>query len=158
MTIVHILYFTEFAGTEKVCVDLCNEMSKENEVYLLCNKNGFNGEIITDYLDEKVKFINIPTNKNRYNPLYLYQLAKIIKKIKPAVIHTHNTKFLEISKYLQIFLLGKIPLVFTKHNWFAKKKMKLADLCIGISPKTLALCQDANGGGEKCIDRKWHRI
>ncbi|SUX08888.1 putative lipopolysaccharide biosynthesis protein [Campylobacter sputorum subsp. bubulus] len=29
MKIIHILYLTEFAGTEKVCVDLCNEMSKK---------------------------------------------------------------------------------------------------------------------------------
>lgn len=146
MKIIHILYLTEFAGTEKVCVDLCNEMSKKNEMYLLCNKNGFNGEVITDYLDKRVNFIEIPTNKNRFNPFYLYKLARIIKQIKPDIIHTHNTKFLEISKYMQIFLKRKIPLVFTKHNWFFKKKIKLANLCVGISPETLCFVNKQMGG------------
>lgn len=29
MVIIHVLYFSELTGTEKVCIDLCNEMSKK---------------------------------------------------------------------------------------------------------------------------------
>ncbi|WP_228198710.1 MULTISPECIES: glycosyltransferase [Acinetobacter] len=140
MKIVHILYFTEFAGTEKVCVDLCNAMSQNNEVFLLANTYDFQGNKITDYIDDTVNFIDIETDRNRHNILYLYKIAKILKNINPDVIHCHNTKMLEIMKYCQIFLSKKIPLVFTKHNWFVKKRMKYADICVGISPETLKLC------------------
>lgn len=150
MRILHILMFSEFSGTEKVCIDLCNEMSKKNDVFLLCNEVGENGEDVAGFVDKKVNFIPFE-NKYRYNPFYLYRTAKIVKKIAPDVIHTHNTKFLEISKYLQIFLNRKIPLVFTKHNWFKKNKMKLADLCVGISPKTLELCKEANVKGNNIL-------
>ena len=29
MIILHTLHWTQFAGTEKVCVDLCNEQAKQ---------------------------------------------------------------------------------------------------------------------------------
>lgn len=140
LKIVHILYFTEFAGTEKVCVDLCNAMSQNNEVFLLANTYDFQGNKITDYIEDTVNFVDIETDRNRHNIFYLYKIAKILKKINPDVIHCHNTKMLEIMKYCQIFLSKKIPLVFTKHNWFVKKRMKYADICVGISPETLKLC------------------
>lgn len=140
LKIVHILYFTEFAGTEKVCVDLCNAMSQSNEVFLLANTIDFQGNKITDYIEDTVNFVDIETDRNRHNIFYLYKIAKILKNINPDVIHCHNTKMLEIMKYCQIFLSKKIPLVFTKHNWFVKKRMKYADICVGISPETLKLC------------------
>ncbi|RKG32431.1 glycosyltransferase [Acinetobacter tianfuensis] len=140
LKIVHILYFTEFAGTEKVCVDLCNAMSQNNEVFLLANTYDFQGNKITDYIEDTVNVVDIETDRNRHNIFYLYKIAKILKKINPDVIHCHNTKMLEIMKYCQIFLSKKIPLVFTKHNWFVKKRMKYADICVGISPETLKLC------------------
>ena len=140
LKIVHILYFTEFAGTEKVCVDLCNAMSQSNEVFLLANTYDFQGNKITYYVEDTVNFVDIETDRNRHNIFYLYKIAKILKNINPDVIHCHNTKMLEIMKYCQIFLSKKIPLVFTKHNWFVKKRMKYADICVGISPETLKLC------------------
>lgn len=140
MKILHILYFTEFAGTEKVCTDLCNELSLYNDVTLISNKVDYWGKEITNYILPSVKFIEIQTENNRYDIVYLYNIAKILKKISPDVIHCHNAKFLEIIKYSEIFLNKKIPIVFTKHNTFAKKRIKLADACVGISQETLKLC------------------
>ncbi|KAB0581279.1 putative lipopolysaccharide biosynthesis protein [Campylobacter sputorum subsp. bubulus] len=64
MKILQTLHWVQFAGTEKVCVDLCNEMSKNNEVILLLNKD------ITAYLSENVKFIEFDFEKNYYNPFF----------------------------------------------------------------------------------------
>ncbi|MCI6989584.1 MAG: glycosyltransferase [Campylobacter sp.] len=146
MRILQVLMFSEFSGTEKVCLDLYNEICKENKVFLFCNAVGENGENVQDYVDKRVKFINFATKKYRYcNPIYLYKIEKMLCKIAPDVIHRHNTKFLEIMKYMQIFLKRKIPLIFTKHNWFVKKRMKFADIYVGISPETLRICKLANG-------------
>ena len=66
-------------------------------------------------------------------------------KILPAILLVNQIQYTqEIMKYCQIFLNKKIPLVFTKHNWFVKKRMKYADLCVGISPETLKLCNAKN--------------
>lgn len=62
--ILQTLHWVQFAGTEKVCVYLCNEMSKNHEVNLLSNKD------ITAYLSENVKFIEFDFEKNRYNPFF----------------------------------------------------------------------------------------
>ena len=64
MIILQTLHWVQFAGTEKVCVDLCNELSKEHKVYLLTN------EKIKPYIDESVNFIDLDFEKNRYNPFF----------------------------------------------------------------------------------------
>lgn len=126
MKILQTLHWVQFAGTEKVCVDLCNEMSKNNEVILLSNKD------ITAYLSENVKFIEFDFEKNYYNPFFLHKTAKLIKKISPDIIHAHNTKVIEIIHNCKIFLNKKIPLIATKHDLRFKKHYKYADLCVAI--------------------------
>ncbi|WP_442767933.1 glycosyltransferase [Acinetobacter bohemicus] len=133
MKILHTLHWVQFAGTEKVCVDLSNEMSKEHQVYLLSN------EKIRPYLNNKIQLIDFDFEKNRYNPLFLYQTAKLLDKIAPDIIHCHNTKEIEIMKYAQVFLTKKIPIIATKHTLQYKKKYNLADLCVAILEDTKQL-------------------
>ncbi|MBE7357661.1 hypothetical protein [Campylobacter sputorum] len=47
MKILQTLHWVQFAGTEKVCIDLCNQMSKEHEVYLFSNKISSDNHNIT---------------------------------------------------------------------------------------------------------------
>ncbi|MBP3223672.1 MAG: glycosyltransferase [Campylobacter sp.] len=138
MRILHTLHWVQFAGTERVCVDLCNEISKQNEVILLSNKN------IENYISKNVKFINFDFEKNRRNPFFLYKTAKFIEKIRPDIIHCHNTKELEIMRYMQVFLKKKIPLIATKHVLTPKKKYALADLCVGILEDTFDIINSKN--------------
>jgi hypothetical protein len=105
MIILHTLQWVQFAGTEKVCVDLCNELSKEHTVYLLTHDK------IKPYINEDVNFIDFNFEKNRYNPFFLYQVSKIIAQIQPDIIHVHNTKELEVMHNARIFLNKKIPIV-----------------------------------------------
>lgn len=131
MKILHTLHWVQFAGTEKVCIDLCNEMVKEHQVYLLSQ------EEIRPYLNDEVQLIEFDFEKNRYNPLFLYQTAKLLEKLSPDIIHCHNTKEIEIMKYAQLFLIKKIPIVGTRHNPILKKKFAYADLGIAVSEETL---------------------
>ena len=133
MKILHTLHWIQFAGTEKVCVDLCNEISKVHQIYLLSN------EKIRPYLSNEVQLINFNFEKNRYNPLFLYQTAKLLERISPDIIHCHNTKEIEIMKYAQVFLTKKIPIIATKHTLQYKKKYELADLCVAILEDTKQL-------------------
>lgn len=133
MKILQTLQWIQFAGTEKVCVDLCNEMSKNHEVILLSNKD------TTQRLDKNVKFIEFNFDKNRFNPFFLYKTAKLLKKIKPDIIHIHNTKVIEIMHYAQFFLDKKIQIIATKHDLSFKKKYKLADLSVAILENMLEI-------------------
>lgn len=130
MKILHTLNWMQFAGTEKVCVDLCNEMSKAHQVYLLSHDK------ILPYLNESVELIEFDFKKNRHNPVFLFQVAQLLKKIAPDIIHCHNTKEIEIMRYAQIFLAKKIPILATKHTLQYKKKYNLADVCVAILEDT----------------------
>lgn len=130
MIILHTLHWIQFAGTEKVCVDLCNELSKEHTVYLLTN------EKIKPYINDDVNFIDLDFEKNRYNPFFLYKVAKIVEKINPDVIHIHNTKELEIMYNARFFMKKKIPIIGSRHNPVVKKKFSLADLGVAVSEET----------------------
>lgn len=130
MTILHTLHWVQFAGTEKVCVDLCNELSKEHNIFLLTSIN------IKPYINNEVNLIEVDFEKNRYNPLFLYKIAKIIKKINPDVIHVHNTKELEVMYNAMFFLNKKIPIIGTRHNPIIKKKFALADMGVAVSDET----------------------
>lgn len=130
MIILHTLHWVQFAGTEKVCVDLCNEMSKKHTVYLLSNKK------ILPYISKRVKFIEVDFEQNRLNPIFLYRISKILRTTKTQIIHSHNTKELEIMYRARFFLSNKIPIVATKHTLRAKKRYKLADLSIAILEDT----------------------
>lgn len=130
MIILHTLHWIQFAGTEKVCVDLCNELSKEHTVYLLTN------EKIKPYINDDVNFIDLDFEKNRHNPFFLYKVAKIVEKINPDVIHIHNTKELEIIYNARLFMKKKVPIIGSRHNPVVKKKFSLADLGVAVSEET----------------------
>lgn len=138
MRILHTLQWTLFAGTERFCVDLCNELSKKHEVFLLTH------DLIKPYINDDVNLIDTNFEKNRYNPLFLYKIAKIIKKINPDIIHIHNTKELEIMYNARIFLDKKIPIIGTKHTLTPKKKFALADLAVGILEETHSIIESQN--------------
>ena len=138
MIILHTLHWVEFAGTEKVCVDLCNEFSKEHEVYLLSSKK------IKPYLDNNVKLIDVDFSKSRHNPFFLYELSTIIKKINPEIIHCHNAKEIATVYNSRLFLSKKVPIIATKHTLTPKKRYKLADLAIGILEETHSIIESDN--------------
>ena len=130
MIILQTLHWVQFAGTEKVCVDLCNELSKEHTVYLLTN------EKIKSYINDDVNFVNLDFEKNRYNPFFLYKVAKIIERINPDIIHIHNTKELEIMYNARFFMKKKVSIIGSRHNPVLKKKFSLADLGVAVSDET----------------------
>jgi len=130
MIILHTLHWIQFAGTEKVCVDLCNELSKEHTIYLLTN------EKIKPYINDSVNFINFDFKKSRRNPFFLYKVAKMVEKINPDIIHVHNTKELEIMYNARFFMKKKIPIIGSRHNPVLKKKFSLADLGVAVSDET----------------------
>ena len=130
MIILQTLHWVQFAGTEKVCIDLCNELSKEHTVYLLTN------EKIKSYINDDVNFVNLDFEKNRYNPFFLYKVAKIIERINPDIIHIHNTKELEIMYNARFFMKKKVPIIGSRHNPVLKKKFALADMGVAVSDET----------------------
>jgi glycosyltransferase involved in cell wall biosynthesis len=128
MRIVHILHGNVYAGMEKFCIDLCNELSKSHDVKLIA------GECFKGYISKNVDYSIMNLKKSRNNPLFLYELYKLIKEFTPDIMHGHKQKSIEILKRLAPFL--HTPFVATKHDTKVKKAFYGLDYAISISDET----------------------
>jgi len=115
MKILQIVYSLGSGGAERLLVDLCNELSKENEIYL-CT-------ILTEEIPEnifykselfpKIKYINLGCKKG-LNIKSFVSIFRIIKNISPDIIHGHlNVLF---YMYLPSLLFRKKRFVHTIHS------------------------------------------
>lgn len=109
MKICHFIASSQFGGAEKVVMNLCNEMSKEHDVHLIVFGNGENFQS----LSSKVTLHTVKEFK-RYNPMAIFQLLRLFKKIAPDIIHTHGAKASRIVRTIGRWIPA--PLIATKHN------------------------------------------
>lgn len=114
MRIVEFIHSLCPGGAERFVTDLSNELSKENEVYLLTlttsphNKQNF----YKDELSDRVKLIDLGYN-GKSKILYLYKVYKEIKRLQPDVVHVHCLlNFILLS----VFFYRKCKYVQTLHN------------------------------------------
>lgn len=128
MKILHILHADTLGGMEKFCIELCNVLSLEHQVYLMTDLS------FSPRVAPSVNLININIKAQRNHPLTLWWFYKMISQISPDIIHTHKQKSSYIIKWLYPFL--KIPYVATKHDMQIKKVYNKIPNVITISDET----------------------
>ncbi len=111
MRIVKIIPTLTMAGAEKFVVDLANSMSYDNEVILITIFKSDN-DYLEKRVNEKVNFIKLDFDLSR-KVLVIYSIYKILKKLKPDVIHTHLSALLYIIPFM---LMNKANVFHTIHN------------------------------------------
>lgn len=124
MKIMEILPQLNSGGAERFVVDLCNELSRRHDVYLVVlhsfDKYGF-------YLDEvspDVTIINM-NKKDGMDMKLFFRLNKTISSISPDIVHTHLSAIIYAS--FSSVVNRKIKFIHTVHN-DAKKEAE-----VGIS-------------------------
>lgn len=89
--IVHIVPSLSRGGAERFVVDLCNELSKRNEVFLISlshnTEDSFQNEI-----SENVRLISLG-KKPGLDIKVMLKLFNIIKKISPHIVNSHINAF-----------------------------------------------------------------
>ena len=98
-----------FGGAERVVSNLCNEMSKSEEVHFITfdtpeNLGHISKEVHIHYFKEF----------KRYNIFALWRLARLINDISPDIVHTHGAKATRIVYNIRHLI--RTPFVATKHN------------------------------------------
>ena len=91
MKILEVHYSTAWAGAERLVIDLCNELSKTNEI-ILCTivddtipgKSYYKSELL-----KSVKYINLKC-KSGNDVRGFYRLLKTIRDVKPDIVHAHT--------------------------------------------------------------------
>lgn len=90
MKILEIIHGLNPGGAERLVVDLCNEMSKTEDVTLMLLKDlskGQNGFYL-DQVSDSVHIVNL-NFKDGFNIKYPFEVYKTITKINPDVVHIH---------------------------------------------------------------------
>jgi len=115
--IVHVITRFINGGAEENTLISCNYSAKiGDDVYLIIGKE-FQKEILSK-IHPKVKLIlikNLKREINIFNDLLaFYRIYLIIKKIKPSIVHTHESKAGTIGRLAAFFSNSKI-IIHTVH-------------------------------------------
>jgi len=97
-------------GRGEFYIDLVNELSKSEKIYLLIPSNSNYLERISD----NIIVLEYKSKNSRKNPFLIYEIYQKIKSINPDIVHTHFSKSSEIFFFINKLL--KIFHIATKHN------------------------------------------
>lgn len=120
MKILQLIFSLTSGGAERFVVDLCNEMSNDNEVYL-CVIVADKKSSISFYkkdIVKRVNYINLDCEKG-INAKTFFTIFSLIRSIKPNIIHGH----LNVLLYLYLpalFYHKNIKFFHTLHNTASK--------------------------------------
>ena len=110
MKVLQFIASKGWGGAEKSFVELCNGLSKDLQVEVILLKENE----IAERLDPKIIIHKLHTGTSRHNPLLYLELAMLVKKVRPDIIHTHSAKASEIVHMLSKIISCKQ--VATKRN------------------------------------------
>ena len=120
MKILQLTFSLTSGGGEKFAVDLANYLSGEHEVYfcVIISEKIEIHSFFKDQLNPDVKYINLDSLKG-INLKLFFTIYKLIKKIKPDVVHFHLNTILYL--YIPAILFRKrINFIHTLHSITSK--------------------------------------
>jgi glycosyltransferase involved in cell wall biosynthesis len=116
MRILQLIPSLGSGGAERLVVDLCNELTVQGDEVFLCiiqNPNESDYGFYLQELSDKVRFFSLNQRKG-FSFKNIVALNKIIKEIKPDIVHVHLSTLL-YTYFLSIFHL-KIRFYNTIHT------------------------------------------
>ena len=142
MKIVQFMAAKRYVGAERSFVELCNELSKSEDVTALVVR----GCEFKDRFSDRVEVIELAANPSRYNPFLYTELKKILQKISPDILHVHSAKAAEIAYKLS--KLYSIPYIATKRNSERDSKKNIyfdkAPFAVGVSREVTETINNPN--------------
>ncbi|MCK5535560.1 MAG: glycosyltransferase [Bacteroidales bacterium] len=103
MKVLQFIASNGWGGAEKSFVDLCNNLSQSIQIEVLL----FKENEVEKRLDPNIKIYRLSSNSDRRNPFLYMEAIKLIKDIKPDIVHTHGAKASEIIYHLNKFVSVK---------------------------------------------------
>ncbi len=100
----------QWGGAEKVFVDLANELGRKHQVIALLLRD----TVYISRFSAHVNIVKLKSHPTRRNPFLSYEIYKVLKNIRPDIVHTHADKGTELVAGVNKFL--GLKHVGTKHN------------------------------------------
>lgn len=147
MKIVEVITFLGSGGAERFMVDLSNELSKENDVFLITilddKKDVEERNFYRFAIDSKVHYINLGL-PNGLSLRSQITVMKTLNRIKPNVIHFHMIPTVKYSTMACVLLSFKYKMYFTihsdLHNGYDKGFLKIICNTLGRLGKFKLAC------------------
>lgn len=119
MKILQLTFTLASGGAERFTVDLCNELSKTNEVILVMVKdekvNAENRLFYKFALSSRVKYVNLGMSDG-FSLRTMWSIYTIIKSVNPDVVHLQSRNLLEYCIVPMVVLQNRCKFVQTIHN------------------------------------------
>ncbi|BCD67623.1 glycosyltransferase [Nitratiruptor sp. YY09-18] len=138
MKILQFIASSKYVGAERSFVELCNELAKQEEIVALVVR----GCEYKERFFPKVEVIELHSNPSRYNPFLYLEIAKIIKKLQPDIVHAHSAKATQILYRLWRFM--KFAFVATKRNTRKDKIFHKVPYPVTVSKQAAKIVDNPN--------------
>jgi len=112
MKILHIIPSLHGGGAEKFAIDICNELSKGDEVVVCSMYKVTKDMFMVKSLHENIKLVTLDKRLG-FSPSMFIKVYKTIKAEKPDVVNTHMNAFFYSSLAI---IFSKIRFFHTVHN------------------------------------------
>lgn len=118
LKVVHVITKLELGGAQVNTVYTYENLDRKNfDAYLLSGPGG----ILTDKVEKKEHFFIVKDLVRQLNPLKdlkaFFQVKRILKKIKPDIVHTHSSKAGIIARTAAFFL--RVPVIIHSVHGFS---------------------------------------
>lgn len=128
MNIVYLVFSFRVGGVEKLLVDIINNISNENNTYLIIINDEYDQYLLSQ-VSEKAKVILLNRKPGSGKIKYIIDFCKFIKINKIDIVHCqciNSVKFSLLSKIIN----RKIKLIHTVHDTKIYSKLKKIDIAI----------------------------
>jgi len=125
-TILYLITQSELGGAQRYVLDLANNLQGEFNITVAFAEQGANGELAEKLKIAGINNYNIPHLKRAISPiddfLALVEIIKLIKKIKPNIIHLNSSKISILGSIASLIIKFqvssfKFQVVYTVHGW-----------------------------------------
>lgn len=129
MRIVHVVFQMCVGGMESMLVDIMNsQVDSGHSVSLVIVNSGSSLDSLPE-IDRRVSVTFLNRSEGSRNPFFLLKLNRILRGMKPDVVHTHDEKMLGM-----IFRRRGVRYVFTAHQIGLEiKRSRKADIICAVS-------------------------
>ncbi|WP_027415573.1 glycosyltransferase family 4 protein [Aneurinibacillus terranovensis] len=116
MKIAYVITRSDWGGAQSHVFDLLRYASQFEECHLIV---GEEGELTERVRNLPVSVWHVPTLIQPIHPFYdclaLRDILRVLRKIKPDLVHTHSSKAGFIGRFAS--RLADFPSIFTAHGW-----------------------------------------
>lgn len=123
MRVVTLISGLNNGGAEKLAVELCNELSGMNEVYILVKSPINESMLPPKKINDKVNIVAFNTS-SRWSVIFFIRLFFVVRKLKPDIIHVHSS-LLIFYTFFYGFAIKKCKVFHTIHSQVTPPYMKL---------------------------------